>query len=107
MLRKQRIDFLFSIQRFLYELPAIFRDGRTSSGLTGNGFEHRPERAVFSDFACIQRLKGQLAGFSTICIHYIFENKSTISIAVSAASQPLFPDFVPARSTAWSMESVV
>ncbi len=38
---------------------------------------------------------------------YNFPNKSAISIADIAASKPLLPAFVPARSIACSMESVV
>ena len=38
---------------------------------------------------------------------YSFEYKFIISIAVKAASEPLLPDFVPARSIACSRFSVV
>jgi predicted ATPase len=37
---------------------------------------------------------------------YIFEKRSTISIALKAAFQPLFPALVPALSTACSIEMV-
>lgn len=39
--------------------------------------------------------------------NYIFPSTSTISIATIAAFAPAFPDFVPARSMACSMVSVV
>ena len=41
------------------------------------------------------------------CVDYICLIKLAISIALTAASKPLFPAFVPALSTACSILSVV
>eukprot|EP01022_Parablepharisma_sp_SALTPOND_P024123 TRINITY_DN5305_c1_g4_i2.p1 TRINITY_DN5305_c1_g4~~TRINITY_DN5305_c1_g4_i2.p1 ORF type:complete len:914 (+),score=247.13 TRINITY_DN5305_c1_g4_i2:98-2839(+) len=60
----------------------------------------------------IEHLEGQLAAFAAFAHgqasrSYRFLSRSTISMAARAASEPLLPALVPARSMACSMVSVV